>query len=98
MMMARAPVRTQEGPQMSNTNETKPNSKSNSTAKWLAVMVVLQVLTLIGQWVGVPGSATPAQAQVPDAGAQRLEMIDHLKGVNETLRPLTTILSTATLH
>jgi len=62
-------------------------SSSNSMSRWLAVIVVLQVVTLVGQWIAPP-TATTVQAQIPDAGAQRLEMIEQLKGTNERLDKL----------
>ena len=70
---------------------------NNSTPKWLAVIVALQVLTLIGQWVAVPG-ATPALAQIPDAGAQREQIIGQLKGTNEKLDKIVSILSGGSLQ
>jgi hypothetical protein len=69
----------------------------NSTAKWLAVIVVLQVVTLIGQWVITPG-ATPAQAQIPDAGAQRNEVINQLRSTNDKLDKLLMLLSGGNLQ
>ena len=72
---------------------------STSTAKWLGVIVVLQIVTLIGQWSGlVPGGATPAHAEIPDAGAQRNEVISQLRGVNERLDRLASILSSGNLQ
>ncbi|HSV12721.1 MAG TPA: hypothetical protein VLI90_00575 [Tepidisphaeraceae bacterium] len=72
---------------------------STTTAKWLGVIVVLQVVTLAGQWAGVSiGAATPAHAQLPDAGAQRNDMIAELKGVNERLDRLTAVLSSGNLQ
>jgi hypothetical protein len=68
-----------------------------STARWLALIVVLQVVTVIGQWVIVPG-ATPARAQIPDAGAQQMEIINQLKGSNEKLDRLFTLLNSGNLQ
>jgi hypothetical protein len=64
----------------------------NSTAKWLGVIVVLQVVTILGQWVITPG-ATAASAQIPDAGAQRMEIINQLRSSNEKLEKLLVLLS-----
>lgn len=55
--------------------------------RWLALTVVLQGLTLLGQW-GAGPAATPARADLPDAGAQRNQVIDQLKGVNDRLDKL----------
>lgn len=52
--------------------------------KILAAVLVLQVISLLNQWFGGPIST--AQAQVPDAGAQRYQIIDELKASNETLK------------
>jgi hypothetical protein len=50
-------------------------------SKFLTLIVLLQVLILTGQWAG-PSLVAPAQAQIPDAGAQRIMMIDELKLMN----------------
>lgn len=52
-----------------------------NTARILVVIVVLQGLILMGQWTG-SGPLAPAQAQVPDAGAQRIQMIEELRRLN----------------
>jgi hypothetical protein len=54
------------------------------TNKLLAAILVLQIVTLLNQWLGSPIST--AQAQLPDAGAQRYEMIDQLKISNDRLK------------
>ena len=63
----------------------------------LAIIVVLQTLTLLSQWAGVP-SVTPTQAQVPDGGAQRAAMVDQLKSVNTKLDKLITVLTDGNLQ
>jgi hypothetical protein len=57
------------------------NSKTN---KLLTAVVVLQSLTLAGQWFN-PTYTSTAQAQVPDAGAQRLQQLEQLKEINSKL-------------
>jgi hypothetical protein len=52
--------------------------------KLLAVILVLQIVTILNQWFGGPIST--AQAQIPDAGAQRLEIINQLKAGNDELK------------
>jgi hypothetical protein len=47
-------------------------------------------------WLGAPIST--AQAQVPDAGAQRLEMIDQLKASNDKLDKMISILESGKLQ
>ncbi len=75
----------------------KNPAAASSTSKWLGVIVALQVITLIGQWVATP-AATPAMAQIPDAGAQRLEIIQQLKGTNDRLDKLVTLLGSGNLQ
>jgi hypothetical protein len=56
-----------------------------NSSKLLVVIAGLQVLTVAGQWLGQPSALSTASAQVPDAGGQRLEMIEQLKGTNARL-------------
>jgi hypothetical protein len=63
----------------------------------LAIIIVLQTLTLLGQWAGTP-SLTPVQAQIPDGGAQRAATIDELKSVNAKLDKLISILADGNLQ
>jgi hypothetical protein len=69
----------------------------------LAWILALQILTLVGQWTapaggGGAGGAATALAQVPDAGEQRLEIIDQLKGVNDKLGKLADVLTSGDLQ
>jgi hypothetical protein len=68
------------------------------SAKMLTVIIALQALILAGQWLGAPSMVTPAQAQIPDAGGQRIEMISLLKGTNEKLDKLIGILESGKLE
>ena len=52
------------------------------TTKLLTVVVILQGLILMGQWLGAPSVVSPAQAQIPDAGAQRLAIVKQLEALN----------------
>jgi hypothetical protein len=52
------------------------------TTKLLTVVVILQSLILLGQWLGAPSALSAAQAQVPDAGAQRMQIIKELESLN----------------
>jgi DNA-binding FrmR family transcriptional regulator len=70
---------------------------NSKTSRWIAVIVVLQIVTIIGQLSAVPG-ATPAYAQVPDAGAQQNEVITQLRATNEKLDKLVTLLSGGNLQ
>lgn len=62
----------------------------------LTLIVAMQVLTLLSLWTG--NNLRVAQAQVPDAGAQRIEIINELKATNAQLEKLTTILSSGKLQ
>ncbi|MFI5380233.1 MAG: hypothetical protein ACHRHE_13120 [Tepidisphaerales bacterium] len=53
----------------------------------LVVVVVLQGLILFSQWGG-SGPVAPAYAQIPDAGAQRREVIEELKSLNSKMDKL----------
>lgn len=66
--------------------------------KILTVIVVLQALILAGQWLGAPSVVSPAQAQIPDAGGQRLEIISHLKSMNEKMDRLIGIMESGKLE
>jgi hypothetical protein len=55
-----------------------------TTQRILAAILVLQVLTIANQWFGSPISS--ARAQIPDAGAQQLQIIDELKANNDLLK------------
>ncbi|MGH7177985.1 MAG: hypothetical protein ACREJC_11435 [Tepidisphaeraceae bacterium] len=63
----------------------------------LAIVLALQVLTLLGQWFG-PQWTSPASAQVPDAGAQRLQMIEELRAMNGRLDKLMDVLQDGKLQ
>jgi hypothetical protein len=71
--------------------------RTTTTRKLLAVVVVMQGLTLAGQWFA-PTYTAPAAAQVPDAGAQRIEMTNELKALNAKMDRLITILDSGKLQ
>ena len=52
--------------------------------KILTAVLVLQIFTLLNQWFGGPIST--ARGQIPDAGAQQLQIIDELKANNDLLK------------
>lgn len=57
------------------------------STKLLVVIAVLQGLVLLGQWTGASLLA-PAQAQIPDAGAQRAQMIEEIKALGAKMDKL----------
>ena len=65
--------------------------QSVTTKRLLAAVVVMQGLTLLGQWVS-PTWTAPASAQIPYAGAQRLEMVNELRAMNSKMDRLIAIL------
>jgi hypothetical protein len=67
-------------------------------AKLLTVVLVLQGVILAGQWLGAPALVAPAQAQIPDAGGQRNEMIKELTALNGKMDRLIGILESGKLE
>lgn len=68
------------------------------TTRLLTFVLVLQGLILAGQWLGVPSAVTPAQAQIPDAGGQRNEIIRELNHLNGKMEKLIGILESGKLE
>jgi hypothetical protein len=70
------------------------------STKLLVAVVVLQSLVLLGQWTG--GGGVPliqrAEAQIPDAGGQRQQIIDELKGLNAKVDKLIDVLDSGKLN
>ena len=64
-----------------------------NTPKLLSVVIGLQVLSLATQFLGQPTLVSPAMAQMPDAGAQRAQMIDELRGIRADMKALATATS-----
>jgi hypothetical protein len=68
-----------------------PNGNLNAkVSKLLVVVIVLQSLTIAGQWLGGGASSAPrilpaAEAQFANAGADRQAMVDELKQTNNKL-------------
>ena len=54
------------------------------TTRLLIVIVILQALTLVSLWKG-DAIATTARAAVPEPGADRREMVNELKSLNEKM-------------
>jgi hypothetical protein len=62
------------------------------TSKLLGAVVVLQVVTLAGQWLGNPSYLTPANAQLTDPARDRQQQLDELKAMNAKLDKMITLL------
>jgi hypothetical protein len=76
--------------------QTVHNSTA-STRKLLTGVLVLQGLILLGQWVSPTWTAS-ASAQIPDAGAQRLEQLQELRALNAKMDRLIGILESGKLQ
>ena len=71
---------------------------STSTNRLLAAVLVLQVLTLAGQWGGQAASNTARADLPPDPAAMRLQQTEELKSMNTKLDRLITILDSGRLE
>ena len=58
----------------------------NKTQKLLAIVVILQLVILAGQWLEGPRMLPAAQAEPFNAGADRQTMIDSMKSIDS--RPI----------
>jgi hypothetical protein len=67
------------------------------TSKLLVVVIVLQSLMLLGQWVG-PSYVTSAQAQANDPARDRLQTLDELRSIDAKLDKMADILGSGDLQ
>ena len=73
----------------------EPNGATHmntSTNRLLAAVLVLQVLTLAGQWGGQAASNTARADLPPDPAAMRLQQTEELKAMNEKLGRMVAVL------
>lgn len=68
------------------------------SSRLLAVVIVLQIVALLSQMLGGNGYVTPAYGQIPDAGAQRDQLIQEMKTANAKLDRLAAILESGNLQ
>jgi hypothetical protein len=68
-----------------------------NSSRWIMLILVLQAMILLGQWVGQP-TLPRAEAQIPDAGAQRNQIIDGIKTTNDKLDHLITLFESGEVH
>jgi hypothetical protein len=66
---------------------------ARSTAKWLGIIVVMQGLILLTLWGSGPSVPIAKADGIPDAGAQRQQMIEQIKATNDKLDKLLALLS-----
>jgi hypothetical protein len=71
---------------------TQTNASSTNTRRLLTAVLVLQGLTLAGQWTGQPRPST-AGAAIPDPGAQLEETLAEQKATNAKLDKLLKLLT-----
>jgi hypothetical protein len=67
-----------------------------TTQRLLVVVTVLQAATLYCLFTGQ--QLPVAAAQVPDAGAQRIQQIEELRGINARLDAIVTLLKSGELQ
>jgi hypothetical protein len=63
-----------------------------NTNRLLAAVLVLQVITLAGQWGGKPAYVSDARADVPNPAERQIAMTEELKSVNQKLERLIGVL------
>jgi hypothetical protein len=68
-----------------------------NTNRLLAAVLVLQVITLAGQWGGKPAYLSDARADLPDPGAQRVAQTEELKSMNQKLDRLVSLMESGRL-
>ena len=70
------------------------------TSKWLAVIVVLQGMILLGQWTGGRSMLPAALAtnELPDPASRQMQMIDELKSTNDKLDKIIALLEGGNLQ
>jgi hypothetical protein len=68
-----------------------------NTNRLLAAVLVLQVLTVAGQWGGKPAYVSDARADLPDPGAQRVAQTEELKALNSKMERLLGMLESGRL-
>ena len=71
---------------------------STNTNRLLAAVVVLQVLTLAGQWSGRAGSNDARADLPPDPAAMRLAQTEEMKAMNQKLEKLVSIMESGRLE
>lgn len=67
-----------------------------SSSKLLGIVIVLQALLLIGQWVNP--SASTARADISNPSERQLAMIDELKTLNNKVDRLISLLQSGTIE
>jgi hypothetical protein len=71
---------------------------STNTNRLLAAVLVLQVVTLAGQWSGRAASNDARADLPPDPAAMRLQQTEEMKAMNQKLDRLVSILESGRLE
>jgi hypothetical protein len=66
--------------------------------KLLTLILILQILTLAGQWAGPVGSASVARADIPNPGQRQLDLLEEARQTNAKLDKLLTLLQSGDLQ
>jgi hypothetical protein len=66
---------------------------SSAAKRWIGVMIALQAIILLTLWGAAPSARVARADGIPDAGAQRDEMIQQQKSTNEKLDRLLALLA-----
>ena len=78
------------------TESLSPQPRSHRFVDRLVVFFV--ILTCFRIWLGPFPLLERAEAQIPDAGLQHKQLIEHAQRTNELLSDIKRILETQTLH
>ena len=69
-----------------------------SNTRLLTVVVTLQIVLIVGQWLGGPGYLSTAHAQGTDPARDRQDMLDEMHAVNAKLDKMIDILGSGDLQ
>ena len=65
---------------------------------WNVALIVFLAATCLKVWTGGASLVTDAQAQIPDPGLQRKEMVAEIRRTNELLTDILALLKSGKLH
>ncbi len=65
----------------------------STSKRWIGVIIALQALILLTLWGAAPRAGVARADGIPDAGAQREQMVEQQKATNEKLDKLLALLS-----
>ena len=68
------------------------------TSKLLGIVIALQVVLLIGQWVAPTAGVAHADVQLPNPSERQLAMVDELKALNGKMDRLISLLQSGSVE